>query len=920
MEIEGLLSELVRCWSESTLRSLSPQMFADPSSFEDDVACKLSRLSVLLGPVEYRASIHKRLMARLDRWSKAAVAKQAECIARLRGELKHDFMAVDRIAMLQIAGDLPLDVLETAKAAYVQEWICAREAKDPPDAQQAAAAGSVHEHTLVTARAGSGKTRTLISRAVFLVRHCSVDPSQLLLLAFNSKAVEEMRTRLERMGVLCPHVMTFHALGYAIARPEGGIVCDEPDEKGKHRSAVMQRVVNEFLRDPQREARVRAIMSRHFKKDWDSIIGSGVTLSREEGLLLRRSLEREVLDGTRVKSFGEKVIANFLFERGVPYGYEWNHWWGGRNYRPDFTLKARKVVIEYFGLAGDSDYDEQIEEKRQYWAGREGWKLLEYYPSQLGDTDGSGLEAALSSDLQQLKVPVARLSDEEIWRRVQERHRTRFAEVLTALIGRCRKALLTPDVLDERLREHAFLDDIERDVLSITSEGYRAYLDRLKAEGKEDFDGLLEQAARLVQNGATIFDRTSGSGDLAKMRFVMVDEYQDFSPLFDLLLAAVRSRNPNAQVFCVGDDWQAINGFAGSDLRFFHQFPEHFAPSVALNITTNYRCSRDVIDVGNQIMAGKGTPAVARAGAPDGKVLLADLSQLQPSAAEAHNWQGDTITPAVRRLLHGPLIAGQSVAMLARQRYLPYQVCKSGAPGYPTDDLGRLRVLAREGLSEGQREQLHVGTVHAYKGREADVVILLDAVERRFPKIHPDWVFGRIFGDNPLGLIEDERRLFYVACSRAISRLVVITEQRRESPFLAPLRMRCENLNWDDYQPFCPADGDWIIQVGNAEGAGGEPTTARRDALKARGYLYDGGDWPHWRNRIDGKHSLEWIVVNLPRAEWFAGPDDIEVRICTSDGTIVAKLVVRAGELVPLGRFASSSDQLRSDEDNIDVG
>ena len=79
-----------------------------------------------------------------------------------------------------------------------------------------------------------------------------------------------------------------------------------------------------------------------------------------EILRYRRSLGRVTLDGTYVKSFGEKVIANFLFEHDIEYKYEWRFWWDGRNYHPDFTIftGARGgIIIEYFGMAGDPYYD-----------------------------------------------------------------------------------------------------------------------------------------------------------------------------------------------------------------------------------------------------------------------------------------------------------------------------------------------------------------------------------------------------------------------------------------------------------------------------------------------------------------------------------------------------------------------------------
>ena len=78
----------------------------------------------------------------------------------------------------------------------------------------------------------------------------------------------------------------------------------------------------------------------------------GGTISPEEMLRYRRSLLRESLDGKYVKSFGEKVIANFLFEHDIKYIYEKKFRWDGGNYRPDFTIDRHRVVIEYFGLKG----------------------------------------------------------------------------------------------------------------------------------------------------------------------------------------------------------------------------------------------------------------------------------------------------------------------------------------------------------------------------------------------------------------------------------------------------------------------------------------------------------------------------------------------------------------------------------------
>ncbi len=57
-----------------------------------------------------------------------------------------------------------------------------------------------------------------------------------------------------------------------------------------------------------------------------------------------------------------------------------------------------------------------------------------------------------------------------------------------------------------------------------------------------------------------------------KLKYILIDEYQDFSKLFFDLILAIKCFNPKVQIFATGDDFQAINGFAGSDLNYFTNF------------------------------------------------------------------------------------------------------------------------------------------------------------------------------------------------------------------------------------------------------------------------------------------------------------------------------------------------------------
>ena len=130
-------------------------------------------------------------------------------------------------------------------------------------------------------------------------------------------------------------------------------------------------MVNQYLSDPDYADQIRDLMMEHFRDDWEQQMETyrfGRIWPRgHSNTSDRRSLTRETLDGKYVKSFGEKVIANFLFEHDIDYKYEWAFSWDGRNYRPDFTIfngRTGGIVIEYIGLKGDPEYDAMSEDKR----------------------------------------------------------------------------------------------------------------------------------------------------------------------------------------------------------------------------------------------------------------------------------------------------------------------------------------------------------------------------------------------------------------------------------------------------------------------------------------------------------------------------------------------------------------------------
>ena len=835
-------------------------------------------------------------------------------LEELRRHFKHDFLNAGNIYQGQCSTHISLEEYEDEKIRFVQSWAKKNNIDPKPDREQAAAIAAVEHvkrNVQVVARAGSGKTATLVNRALFLQQHCGVSPDEMLLLAFNRKAAEEMRDRIASfVPESTPHVMTFHALAYAIVHPEK-ILYDEP-EGPQSQSRVLQTQIDRYVRNPCYFDEVRTLMMAYFRSDWERIVSGGYDRSRKEMLRYRRALRRESLDGTYVKSFGEKVIANFLFEHDVKYQYERNFRWNGDNYRPDFTILTGDncgVVLEYFGLEGDPDYDDMSEAKRGYWRKKPNWKLLDYSRRDLATDGEKGLCTRLKQDLERLEISCEKLSEDEIWSRIKDRAIDKFSGVVRRSIQRCRKLSLTPEQLSEMVNNHDCVDDVEQRFLDLSQVFYLSYLEYLQTTGEEDFDGLMQKAAEIVAEGKTKFRRRSETGDLKRIQYVLLDEYQDFSELFHRLMHPLQKQNGGVRFFCVGDDWQAINRFAGSDLRFFNDFSEIFADSRRLHMPTNYRSARTIVDVGNALMKNRGVPGKAHKSAR-GKAVIADLSAFSPTPQEKNIDLGADSAYAVLRLVRKIIDDGKRVILLSRTHSVPWSVNYGNqVKSSDKSELDRFLKALRSRLPTKQKDKLTISTVHSFKGREKDAVIVLDAIELRYPLLHPNRIFTRVFGDSIERLTDEERRLFYVALTRAKEELYILTENNNSSPFLEDLEeyMKLSRLEWSDYPPAEDMSRRITIRVCNQNGRGSKPTVELKDLLIAEGYRWDNELTPWYIVRSANEFS---VTSFIDLASWSKSADGVEVRFCDYLDRVLAKYYINAGKWECIFNNISASGEL----------
>ncbi len=266
-------------------------------------------------------------------------------------------------------------------------------------------------------------------------------------------------------------------------------------------------------------------------------------------------------------------------------------------------------------------------------------------------------------------------------------------------------------------------------------------------------------------------------------------------------------------------------------------------------------------------MSGRG-PAAQPARSDAGSVRLCKLDEFEPSAPEIAAHSGDEITPALLRLLKSFLDRGMDVVMLSRRKGVPWYVNFGESASRVPDRLARFLEHVRSYLPEEDRGRVTISTAHGYKGLEQEAVVVLDANKRSYPLIHPNWVFLRVFGDNVDRIEDEERRLFYVALTRAKDSLALLTETPSQSPYLRDIEryVPLTNLSWTDLPPVPSLDGARLeVRVSNAYGV--------RDQLKDLSYRWNSAG-KYWRRAVMGEGFSFGALLEQP---WARNGVQIEV-------------------------------------------
>lgn len=634
--------------------------------------------------------------------------------------------------------------------------------------------------TLVLAGAGSGKTSVITAKAAYLVTAGIRQPEEILLLAFAKNAAEEMSERVEARSGVPIVARTFHAIAYdIIGTVEGSkpALADHATDDMAFTNLIKQ-ILKDLVHQLSEVSKAIVQFFAHFlvepKTEWDF-------QTKHDFYTHMETQDLRTLQGERVKSYEELQIANWLYENGVEYEYEpvYEHKiaeTGKRDYQPDFRLIESGIYIEHFGVRRQkmADGSERLTtapfvDRDEYLAGME-WKrqvhaehdtnLIETYSYERQEGRLlTGLAKKLAPHVTLKPRPVDTIYD----RIVELKQVDDFSKMLGTFLRKFKSggySLQDCETKSEQMklgkRARAFLD--------VFAPVFEEYQKRLG--GRIDFEDMILRAAHYAETGRY----------KSPFRHILVDEFQDISQSRARLVKALKAQHPDVRVFAVGDDWQSIFRFAGSDIHLMRHFGREFGGSFDGEASVHR-----TVDLGRTFRSVDQIAFAART------FVLRNPAQIQKQIVPA----GTATEPAIRivtvskvedeRKLSEVLAAlSASVAPEAK----PATVLLLGRYRFVEPDL---RVLKRH----YSRLKISFRTIHASKGLEADHVILLNADSGRtgFPsEIVDDPLLSLVSPEDEAFQNAEERRVMYVAMTRARHTLTILASNARPSSFVTELR------------------------------------------------------------------------------------------------------------------------------------
>lgn len=675
--------------------------------------------------------------------------------------------------------------------------------KYPLDKQQRRSIVSEEDNCLVISSAGSGKTSSIIGKVKYLIEIKGISPQKILLISYTNKAASELTERLDIAGL---RGYTFHKLAIDLIGQVTGTkpsICDNTD-------ALFVRIYHALSEEVTFKKNVVGYFMDYQSQeaDWERRQNE-----RREQLSEQKHLQIKALfpdmDGKSiyVKSEQEQKICFILSSLGIRFRYEEPYEYPLADemysqYKPDFSIYyehngiSKRIYLEHFGVNEHGlvpvwfakDKNITYEEANQRYNDGIMWKKAahEKFGTKLITTSSadfhySDIKEKLKHLLNKAGVPIQEKTDAELYNSIlpkgskQEKAFIRLVVTFITLIKSSCKSI--EDVLRKANRAK---DERSMFIIrNIFQPVYERYVDILRESNQIDFTDAILKATEICNSSHLEYD------------YIIVDEFQDISVDRYNFLKVLREGNPPAKLYCVGDDWQSIYRFSGSDMALFNQFPDYFGTTEINKIETTYRFGEPLVTLSSKF--------IQRNNSQIKKDIHSFSTQLKTDLV-FHSYDRKNYCNTIGHII-AQIPSDKSIFLLGRYSFDDY---------YLSFMYKSIKKRNKFFYVIGGRE-IEFLTVHKSKGLETDYVILLQCNKDTygFPSlVSDDPVLNYVLTKSDRFPYGEERRLFYVAITRAKIKTIVLYDNRFPSFFVNEF-LHPEQVTEESYSKHPNANKRW---------------------------------------------------------------------------------------------------------------
>lgn len=701
------------------------------------------------------------------------------------------------------------------------------------------------DYCLVIAGAGAGKTTTVAAKVKYLVDKKKVDPSQILVVSFTNKAVKELKEKIQGgLGIECP-IATFHSTGNAVIHKNSPQEKMNIVDKSKLYFVIRDYFRNSIMQNESMVNKLIMFFSSYINAPYqgDDLNAFFNNIAKSNFSTMRSDLEnfqRVVID-TRTKksvtiqneilrSHQEVEIANFLYLNNIDYEYEpiyqYNISYAKKPYTPDFLIRQGDKIayLEHFGISESGENDRYSPEELDYYKKaindkvllhkKHGTTLIYTFSSY---NDRKTLQIHLRKELESKGFELKPRSNEEIMELLVAGEENKYIRKFLNLVCRFISNFKVNGYRAEEFNRmyHSTQNVRSRLFLEICNECYLEYERWLNENKAVDFEDMINESARILMEVKEMKQKLD-------FKYIIVDEYQDISrQRFDLTKAL--SEVTDAKIIAVGDDWQSIYAFSGSDITLFTKFEEKMGYAKMLKIVKTYRNSQEVIDIAGNFIQKNTSQIRKKLISPkriDNPIIIYTYDSTSKRAggnrrSGANYALAHTVETAIEKIMEFRKRENKkngTILLLGRFGFDGEHLERSGLFEYEKRG-GKLKSVKYPNLD------ITFMTAHSSKGLGYDDVIIVNGKNETygFPsKIEDDPVLGFVIkGDRSIDYAE-ERRLFYVAMTRTKNRVYFVAPEQNPSEFLLELKRDYKNVvlegEWNEenvpqYRKSCPLCG-----------------------------------------------------------------------------------------------------------------